>query len=168
MASNAFDFSDLFRQIENEIDDLMGEPSSKETLKMSAVMMVQKNVYPFYGTAEATDEEKSRNPSTSQKYIRRRSAGGLADTENYEVEKDRLKLTITNNTPGNGNQPGESWTSGPINDIIESGHGYGWRHSQIYLDQPPRPFMQDAVDYFVDDYLLPMIRAKCFTKVGGS
>jgi hypothetical protein len=169
MASDPFDFSDVLRTIENEIDEIMGDPVSATVLQLSAVKFVEQNVYPYYGNSARTEENGGKDPFKSRKYIRRLDDGGLADPSNYEVMKDRMKLTLINNTHGNERQPGESWTSGPINDIIEEGVGYGWRHSDIYMDQPaPRPFMQDAIDYFVEDYLIPLIEAKCFVfRAGG-
>lgn len=165
MAKSAFDFSDVFTTIENEIDGLMGEQYTQDVLKQTASSMVYKNVYPYYGSTEMSEAEAGKDHSRSNLYIRRLEDGGLADPDNYEVIKDKLALTIINNTCGNGNQPGERWTSGFINDIIEEGEGYGWRHSAIYEDQPaPRPFMQETVDTFVDDILIPMIEMKCFSK----
>ena len=169
MASDPFDFSDVFRDIENEIDAIMGDPMTATVLQLSAVKFVEENVYPYYGSTEEAKAFGDKDPSRSNHYIRRLDNGGLADPDNYEVMKDRMKLTIINNTHGNERQPGERWTSGPINDIIEEGVGYGWEHSDIYMDQPaPRPFMQDTIDYFMDDYLIPMIEAKCFVfRAGG-
>lgn len=150
MASDAFDFNDLFNQIEREIGAVMTSPESKKRLQEQAAFAAYEHVYPLYSPTE---------------YQRRLSGGGLGDPQNYEVVPGELQLTLINNTTGNGGQPGESWTSGFINDIIESGSGYGWRHSEIYQDQPyPRPFMQNAIDEFTEEYLLPEIHDKVFEK----
>ena len=159
MPSDPFDFSDVFTQIEKEIDEIMDMPVTKEALQNSIVKSVNENVYPFYGHGEGDN-----NP---RHYHRRGENGGLGDPSNYEVVSGHLKMEVTNNTSGNAAQPGEAWTSGPINDIIETGIGYGWRHSQIFMDQMPRPFMGKGVDEFVDDYLIPIIEIKCFGQEGG-
>ena len=165
MAKDAFDFSDVFRDVENKIDTIMGKETTQKTLQLTASAMVYKNVYPYYGSTEESEAFGDKDPFKAKHYIRRLESGGLADPDNYEIHKGHLTLTIINNTPGNGRQPGERWTSGPINDIIEEGVGYGWRHSDIYMDQPaPRPFMQDTVDAFVDDFLIPLIEQECFSK----
>ena len=150
MASDAFDFNDLFNQIEREIGAVMTSPEAEKQLKDHAAFAAYEYVYPFY---------------TPTAYKRRYAGGGLGDPGNYEVKRGELTLTLINNTTGNGSQPGESWTSGFINDIIESGSGYGWRHSEIYQDQPyPRPFMQNAIDEFTEEYLLPEIHNQVFEK----
>lgn len=150
MAKSAFDFSDLFNQIEREISEVMTSPESEKKLKEHAAFAAYEYVYPLYSPTE---------------YDRRGSSGGLGDKNNYEVLRGELMLTLINNTTGNGSQPGESWTSGYINDIIEGGSGYGWRHSEIYQSQPyPRPFMQNAIDEFTEEYLLPEIHNKVFAK----
>ena len=159
MVNDPFDFSDVFTQIEKEIDEIINMPITKETLQNTIIKSVNENVYPFYG--HSADDNSPRH------YHRRYENGGLGDPKNYEVQTGHLMMEVTNNTMGNGTQPGESWTSGPINDIIETGQGYGWRHSQIYLDQSPRPFMESGVNEFVDDYLIPMIEIKCFGQEGG-
>lgn len=152
MASQAFNFDDVFEQIKTEIHAIMVSPDAKEMLQKHMSNAAQMKVYPFYA------------PHGIHKYQRRYDEGGLMDPKNYEVTTEgEMSIRVTNNTPGNGNQPGESWFSGLINDIIESGTGYGWTHSDIYADQPyPRPFMQDGIDAFVDDYLLEEIRERVF------
>lgn len=148
MAKSAFDFSDLFNQIEREVSEVMTSPASQKALKEHAAYAAFEYVYPYYSPT---------------KYERRYAGGGLGSPENYEVIPAELKLTLINNTPGNGSQPGEAWTSGPINDIIEGGTGYGWRHSDIYQMQPyPRPFMQKAIDEYTEEYLLPEIHERVF------
>ena len=159
MASSAFDFSDLFLEIEREVGAVMTSPESQRQLKEHARAAAFEYVYPLYG-----DMSTANTPGT-RKYKRRYASGGLGDPDNYEVLTGDLELTVINNTTGNGEQPGESWTSGPINDIIEEGEGYGWRFSEIYMNQPcPRPFMQHGIDEFVDEYLLPEIHDKVFNK----
>lgn len=150
MSGSAFDFSDLFNQIEREISEVVTSPDSQKKLQEHMAFSAFENVYPYYSPAG---------------YDRRYANGGLGDPKNYEVIPAKLMLTVINNTTGNGDQPGESWTSGPINDIIENGVGYGWKHSEIYQSQPyPRPFMQNGIDEFTEEYLLPEIHNRVFNK----
>lgn len=148
MASDAFDFTDVFKQIETEINNVINSAEMKKRLSESMAYAAWEHVYPYY---------------TPTEYKRRGASGGLGSPMNYEVTTGDLKMAVVNETTGNGQQPGESWTSGPINDIIEEGVGYGWRHSEIYESQPyPRPFMQQGIDEFTDNYLLPEIHSKVF------
>ena len=148
----SFNFDDVFDQLKTEIHAIMISPETKSILQKHMSNAAQMKVYPFYA------------PHGIHKYQRRYDEGGLMDPKNYEVTTDgEMSLKVVNNTTGNGNQPGESWTSGPINDIIENGTGYGWKNSDIYEDQPyPRPFMQDGIDAFMDDYLLDEIHERVF------
>ena len=159
MAKDPYNFDDLFKQLEDEVNAVMTSPESKKQLSEHARYAAYEYVYPLYGNMEPGAVTSARG------YRRRYENGGLGDPDNYEVIAERLKLTVINNTTGNCEQPGESWTSGLINDIIENGVGYGWRHSDIYMMQPyPRPFMSKGVDEFVDEYLLPEIHNQVFNK----
>lgn len=147
MAKDPFDFSDVFRDIEDKIDKYMKDGTTKETISRVIAGEVEDNVYAQYWPKE---------------YIRRREAGGLSDYRNYEVDDiGPMAIMISNNTPGNAAyKPPESegWDAGFINNIIEVGFGYHWTHSTIYAWEPyPRPFMEAAVNKYVDDYLLPDI-----------
>lgn len=83
---------------------------------------------------------------------------GIADTWNYEVYSEKLKLRLVNNTKGNINyQWTQGWDVGYITDIIESGQGYHWKGSDIYQMNLARPFMEDGLDDFVDSYLIPKL-----------
>lgn len=152
MAKSAFDFTDVFQDIENKIDNFM---KAEITRDIAAHMVANASVELVYKEYSPTE------------YERRKSAGGIRDARNYEVESTgRMELMVSNNTPGNpqyATDDGSSWDSGFINDIIENGTGYHWRRSRIYRSQPyPRPFMEKGVDKFVDDYLLPSIHDTFF------
>ena len=101
---------------------------------------------------------------TPAEYERRGAdGGGIADKDNYEVHTDALQRSDTaftagmrlyNNTKGNLKyQWSEGWDDDFITDIIESGHGYHWKRSEIYQMNLPRPFMEQGLDDFVDGYL---------------
>ena len=135
MASDPFDFSDVFTEIENGINDFMNAETTKIVLQDKMVKSADANVYSY------------RSPATHP-YQRR---GTMKQLENYEVIGGRLSLTVINTATGSG-------MAGDLNDIIEQGVGYEWENSEIYRLQPyPRPFMQEGIDTFVDDYLLPSI-----------
>ncbi len=140
MAGSAFDFSDVFMDIENRIDGFMHEGTTKETLRYKVAESADENVYSQYDSPAAVP------------YVRRYS---MMQPGNYEIVDGKLQLTIINNAYG---------IDGVVlNDIIESGSGYTWENSLIYRLQPyPRPFMAAGVDRFVDDYLLPSIHELIF------
>lgn len=129
--------------IENETQGILHAfiPQLKKCVSES----VEKNVYPAYHPRQ---------------YERREDSGGLSDVDNYTVEEGKLSLTLINETVGNARYSDtQGWDPGPITDIIESGSGYHWTGSEIYQSQPyPRPFMEQALDTFVDVYLVPTIQ----------
>jgi hypothetical protein len=155
MASDPFDFSDVFADLENKIDAFMKDEATKEAASRI-----------FAETAYSDNEDdlvySKYDPS---EYARRGRSGGLADFHNYHVLNiGKMNMTIINETMGNsayasgfGTNPSDGWNAGYINDIIESGRGYNWTRSRIYKKQLARPFMDAACDKFVDDYLLPSI-----------
>lgn len=142
MAKDAFDFSDVFQDIENKINNFMSAGETKELLKGYAIKHADKEVY------------KSYTPHGNPKYERRFS---FTDMDTYEVTTGRLSMTI------------ESWAKGQgqagfgLTDVVESGIGYEWEHSEIYSTQQPRPFMEKAVNDFTDDYLLNAIHSTFFS-----
>ena len=147
MASDPFDFSDVFLELEDGIDKYMKDGTTKETISRVVAGEVQAHVYDLYW------------PSG---YNRRREAGGLSDYRNYDVESiGPMALMVSNNTVGNSAYKppaSEGWDPGFINDFIELGVGYNWTQSAIYRWEPyPRPFMEEAINKYVDDYLLPDI-----------
>lgn len=139
MASDPFDFSDVFLDIENKVNNLMSDPVTTELLTKYVERKAKKNVYGAY---------------TPTQYERRNS---FQDDDTYEVTTGRLSMNIT------------SWAHGAgragvrLTDVVEEGVGYEWKKSDIYKWQPyPRPFMAEGVDDFVDDYLLPTIHTDFF------
>ena len=147
MASDPFDFSDVFQDLEKNIDNYMKDDTTRETISRVIAEETKSRVYDLYWPSQ---------------YIRRREDGGLSDFRNYEVESiGPMALRVSNNTPGNSAYrppASEGWDSGFINNIIEIGVGYNWTRSEIYKSEPnPRPFMEAAVNKYVDDYLLPDI-----------
>lgn len=141
MAKDAFDFSDVFRDIENKINKFMSAEETKELLRGYVIKHATKDVYKAY------------TPHGHPKYERRYS---FANEDTYEVTTGRLSMTI------------ESWARGQgiaglgLTDVVESGIGYEWINSEIYATQQARPFMEKAVDDFADDYLLGAIHNTFF------
>ena len=105
-------------------------------------------------------------------YERRgKSGGGIEDERSYEVTVDVPNLSMTIESTATGNPRYEKgtdgWDPGYITDIIESGDGYNWKHSDIYKEKYPRPWMQEAGDDFVDNLLMPMIDLAMDNLLGG-
>ena len=151
MASDPFDFSDVFRELEDGIDKFMRDDTTKEVASRMFAESTQELVYDKY---------------TPKGYKRRKENGGLKDWQNYHVLNiGKMNMTVINETMGNWRYaPGfgeiwsEGWDPGYITDIIERGYMYHWTGSEIYQEMPyPRPFMEQACDKFVDDYLMPTI-----------
>ena len=139
MAKDAFDFSDVFNDLENKINDFMSSGDTKEMLQRYVMRKAKENVYEAYSPTQ---------------YERRYS---LLNMDTFEVETGRLSMSITSWTRGDG------LAGLALTDVIESGVGYEWTHSDIYRWQPfPRPFMAEGVDDFVDDYLMDAIHRTFF------
>ena len=82
--------------------------------------------------------------------------GGIEDEKSYEITVDVPELTMTIESTATGNpryEKTDGWDPGYITDIIESGEGYNWKHSEIYLEKTPRPWMEEAGNDFVDNVL---------------
>ena len=151
MAQDAFDFSNVFSDIETKIDNFMKDPATKEAAQRIFADSTGELVYDKYVPTE---------------YQRRVDGGGLGDYRNYDVENHgKLSMTIVNNTFGNPDYAppaSEGWNATFITDIIENGGPYPWRRSQIARAGIARPFMEQALDKFADNYLLPMIHEIIF------
>lgn len=96
--------------------------------------------------------------------------GGIEDERSYEVTVDAQELTMTIESTATGNplyEKTDGWDPGYITDIIESGDGYNWKHSDIYLEKLPRPWMEEAGNDFVDNVLMPMIDLAMKQLLGG-
>lgn len=135
----------VVKEIENEMQTIMHD--SIDDFKDAVAKSAEDNVYAAYTS------------NAEEPYQRRKSSGGLSDTENYEVEEGRLSLTLYNNTRGNeayAPPNSDGWNPGFITGIIESGKGYHWKQSDIFKQQPyKRLFMTIAQNNFIDDILLP-------------
>lgn len=108
-------------------------------------------------------------------YVRRSENGayngttGIADEKSYEITVQDLTMTIESCVQGNPRYENskDGWDPGDITGIIESGHGYNWKNSEIYRNPIPRPWMEQAGDDFVDNLLGPMIDIALTNLLGG-
>ncbi len=139
MAGDAFDFSDVFMDIENRIDSFMHDGSTKQVLQGMLSESADENVYAKYDSPAATP------------YVRRYT---MTQPGNYEIQEGRLSLTAINTAVG--------IDGGELNDMIEGGYGYTWENSYMFRHPIARPFMEKGVNRFVDDYLMPTIHELIF------
>lgn len=152
MASDPFDFSDVFADLENKIDEFMKSADTKELIAKMFAYETGEHVYALYDPTE---------------YERRIGDDGLGDWRNYDVidGPNKMSLIIANETKGNAryaDMMGGNYDPGYITDIIESGAGYWWENSRIYKERTPRPFMDIAANKVMDDYILPSIHTLFF------
>lgn len=101
-------------------------------------------------------------------YERRETDDGLKDPMNYKFYSGDMEVGVENVTKGNSAYDDtDGWDPGYIADIIESGHGYHWKHSRIYTQALARPFMQPGMEDFVnsgdaDTYLANGLKKRGF------
>lgn len=131
MSKIDIEFQSVIKDIENDIQKGLHDliPDFKKAVHEST----NENVYEVYYPKD---------------YNRRMENGGLGDEDNYEVIEDRLSLTLINNTPNNSTPR----YGGYVTDIIESGLGYNWSSAV-----PARPFMDKALERFVEEKVNPML-----------
>lgn len=160
MASDPFDFSDVFQELEDGIDAFMREQDTQDTLSQYCAESTEPLVYNLY--------EPSQYDAPGYPVSRRYDNGGLMDWHNYVVGNPvKMTLFVSNETKGNAYWArSQGWDPGYINDIIEEGIGYHWEGSAIYRSQPyPRPFMEKACEMFTDLFLMPRIHELFFNDI---
>ena len=134
--ADAFDFTDLFREIEAGIADVMSSGHARTVLSEVMALAAQSNVYGAYSPTMYHRRHTMDNP------------------ESYRVDASGLTITVENTR-----------TEPYVFDIVESGTGYTWEKSEIYRMQPfPRPYTQHAIDQFTDEWLLPEIERQVFQR----
>ena len=134
--ADAFDFTDLFHEIEAGISDVMSSGHARTVLSEVMALAAQSNVYGAYSPTMYTRRHTMDNP------------------ESYRVDASGLTITVENTR-----------TEPYVFDIVESGTGYTWDKSEIYRMQPfPRPYTQQAIDQFTDEWLLPEIERQVFQR----
>jgi hypothetical protein len=134
--ADAFDFTDLFHEIEAGIADVMSSGHARTVLSEVMALTAQSNVYGAYSPTMYHRRHTMDNP------------------ESYRVDASGLTITVENTR-----------TEPYVFDIVESGTGYTWDKSEIYRMQPfPRPYTQQAIDQFTDEWLLPEIERQVFQR----
>lgn len=134
--ADAFDFTDLFREIEAGIADVMSSGHARTVLSEVMALVAQSNVYGAYSPTMYHRRHTMDNP------------------ESYRVDASGLTITVENTR-----------TEPYVFDIVESGTGYTWDRSEIYRMQPfPRPYTQQAIDRFTDEWLIPEIERQVFQR----
>lgn len=124
---------DLFDAVENEL---------AEELENAIRDSVYKRVYAKY---------------KPKQYVRRADANGLSDTSKYvtavynssDVAGSSASSLLEVYLPfvtDNAKNAGADLIA-----IIESGDGYTWEHSEIYMNHTPRPFLQEAAEDIIAD-----------------
>ena len=146
----------------------------KARLDVAVLSSLENDVAPaLIGGILASVSVNVYNAYDPTRYIRRYSSGGLMDIKNYKTGINAYgnlyQLTITNETTGNPrySTSKDGWDPGYITDIIETGVGYHWKHSEIYQSEPyPRPFMEEAFDFAtnLDDLLYAGLASRGFTE----
>lgn len=136
MAKDAFDFSDIFSDIQKKIGDVMQSSEAESKAREIMALAAEEGVYSKYQPTEYVRRHTMDNPSS------------------YRVEASDNTITIENVA-----------TESDVFNVVESGVGYTWEHSRIYGMQPfPRPYSQNGIDQFVDLWLMPEIERKVFSK----
>ena len=134
--ADAFDFTDVFQEIEGKIREIMGSSEAKQKLREIMSRYAASDVYGQYFPT-----------MFHRQYL-------LSQPGNYEVSSGGMTMTVENTA-----------MSEEVFNRIESGSGYTWRGSQIYQMQPfPRPYSQHGIDGFTDEWLIPEIERQVFQR----
>ena len=85
-------------------------------------------------------------------YYERRTNGGLSDKENMKetiaFKENNLEIKVENVTKGNTEySDAEGYTTGYIDEIIETGQGYGYDLDSYIGARPFTEISQNVIDY---------------------
>ena len=85
-------------------------------------------------------------------YYERRTKGGLSDKENMKetiaFKENNLEIRVENVTKGNAEYSDtEGYTTGYIDEIIETGQGYGYDLDNYFGARPFTEITQNVIDY---------------------
>ena len=85
-------------------------------------------------------------------YYERRTKGGLSDKENMKetiaFKENNLEIRVENVTKGNAEySDAEGYTTGYIDEIIETGQGYGYDLDNYIGARPFTEITQNVIDY---------------------
>ena len=85
-------------------------------------------------------------------YYERRTSGGLGDKENMKEtivsKENNIEIKVKNVTKGNSEySDAEGYTTGYIDEIIETGQGYGYDLDSYIGARPFTEISQNVIDY---------------------
>lgn len=85
-------------------------------------------------------------------YYERRTSGGLSDKENMKEtivsKENNIEIKVENVTKGNSEySDAEGYTTGYIDEIIETGQGYGYDLDSYIGARPFTETSQNVIDY---------------------
>ena len=124
-------YNKLLKDIEKEI-----APKIAEEMKNIEQEVIEEVVYNTYTPI----------------YYQRRPSGGLGDKENMEEtivsKENNIEIKVKNVTKGNSEySDAEGYTDGYIDEIIETGQGYGYDLDSYIGARPFTEISQNVIDY---------------------
>ena len=124
-------YNKLLNDIKNEI-----APKIAEEMKNIEQEVIEEVVYNAYTPI----------------YYQRRPSGGLGDKENMEEtivsKENNIEIKVKNVTKGNSEySDAEGYTDGYIDEIIETGQGYGYDLDSYIGARPFTEISQNVIDY---------------------
>ena len=124
-------YNKLLNDIKNEI-----APKIAEEMKNIEQEVIEEVVYNAYTPI----------------YYQRRTSGGLGDKENMEEtivsKENNIEIKVKNVTKGNSEySDAEGYTDGYIDEIIETGQGYGYDLDDYIGARPFTEISQNVIDY---------------------
>ena len=125
-------YNKLLKDIKNEI-----APKIAEEMKNIEQEVIEEVVYNAY---------------TPTYYERRYEDGGLSDKENMKEtivsKENNIEIKVKNVTKGNSEySDAEGYTAGYIDEIIETGQGYGYDLDSYIGARPFTEISQNVIDY---------------------
>ena len=125
-------YNKLLKDIKNEI-----APKIAEEMKNIEQEVIEEVVYNAY---------------TPTYYERRYEDGGLSDKENMKEtivsKENNIEIKVKNVTKGNSEySDAEGYTTGYIDEIIETGQGYGYDLNYYIGARPFTEVSQNVIDY---------------------
>ena len=126
---------EIYNKLVNDIKKEIA-PKIAEEMKNIEQEVIEEVVYNAY------------NPT----YYERRTKGGLSDKENMKetiaFKENNLEIRVENVTKGNAEySDAEGYTTGYIDEIIETGQGYGYDLDNYIGARPFTEITQNVIDY---------------------
>ena len=126
---------DIYNKLLNDIEKEIA-PKIAEEMKNIEQEVIEEVVYNAYTPI----------------YYERRTNGGLSDKKNMKetiaFKKNNLEIKVENVTKGNAEySDAEGYTDGYIDEIIETGQGYGYDLDSYISARPFTEVSQNVIDY---------------------